>query len=155
MTKQLLHVKNQTWMKWKWVFLWVIHEAHPGNVSHLNISYTGNGKEKYVFMYVSVGVSVLTCCCAQAAFLKPPTRVKPWFYRASKREIGCCTAQMYLSLLLFMFTPSLSCVPPVQCVADGLKTNAALYVSEITGINSVLNLEPTTRKSSKWGALQK
>lgn len=99
----------------------LIYEAHPWNAPHLNISYMEKGKENVCIRTVSVCVSVLTCCHAQAVFFKPPTRVKPWFYRASKREIGCCTAQMYPSLLLLSCWLHLSVMSPVQCVADGLR----------------------------------
>lgn len=70
------------------------------------------GKCVCICMYVIQHVSVWACCHAQAVCLKPPTRVKPWFYRASKREIGCSTA---LLLLLLLSTPSLSDVPRSVC----------------------------------------
>lgn len=123
-------------------------------------------------MYVIQHVSVWACCHAQAVCLKPPTRVKPWFYRASKREIGCSTA--LLLLLLLLSTPSLSDVPRSVCCRwfkDKCDTlclwnhwNGVSFLTNLAAksdshlqkknvlflsFNSVLNLKSATRKSSK------
>lgn len=77
---------------------------------------------------------MLTCCHAQAMFLKPPTRVKPQFYRATKCEIGCCTAQMYLSILSSHLCSHSMCRRWLD------RKNAALYASKVAGTESDFSL---------------